>query len=1121
MPNNESGLRIEIDTEQARRNVERLGRSLRLLEEEGENAARGFEDLGDESENAAPQLSKLSLLLGKARAALGQIPHYASAVAASFGNMGTMIGSVVTSAISKLTAIASAVKEKIGAMIGTISGAVSRISSNFSALFSSLWGGLTSLVSGVTSQLRNLAQGVSGALGGLFTGIGPQLSALASSFIGTFSGLGSRIISIFSGLGTGIVSALGGVWSTLTSLSSSVWGVFRNMASGIGSSLSGLFSGIQGQMTGLVSSIVSGIGPFLNGIRERLTSLVSGIGGFVGNIGERFRSMFGSIRGGLGNLMPSFGSLRGVLLGVAGAAGLAAGSLGALAGGLMIATSKAAEADYNMMILANRANISAENFQILTKASDAYGVSQDQLGSIMADVQEKLGEFTASEGGGAADFFDALRNNTKLTDDQIRSFGKTLQGRDGVEAVQMLKDKMDDLSLSAQEQRFVMESLASDLGNLLPLFEDGGKSLEEYGNELREAGVIKTQEAIDANVMFASQQKALQDRFQGLKNQLVSAVMPTLSSLMDHFAQGVSNGLAFDSILQGIGFTAKVLGSTIVALSGIIRGVITLIRGFVYQAQNIGETAAAVVSADGFVNKSKALLNGFKSAGSNVGKTFKELGGDVKTTAQSMYDVYTNAKGTTDTLSKFYAAQTKIRPSGGGGVKTNTKQADDAKKAADKAGRDAEAAAKKAAATREKELREQQKAADDLARLRAEIEVEYMNDSQKRTHEHEKALSDIRKAYAGTQRDYFTAQENARFTAQEALIKAQNEADLFEFKKTEQQKLKDKAAIDRLKLTASQEFSDDEKAIRMKSIDEQLAYDLKKYEETQDEKLKKARESWAKAGDEAKYYLDTINMTDSQRRFFDQGLDNGDRLASLKADYDDYVKTLNETQSGESLNSELRKAQEEFERNKVELARMSAEEIKAINQELLENQITTWTSTFGALTDLVKGYAGESSKAYQGMLIVQKAADLTSVMMSSKVAIAKAWGSAPFPANLGAVASAAAETGLITAALKAITPNLAGMAHNGIDSIPREGTWLLDGGERVLNPQQNKDFTSYLQDRDAEKSKGNQGGYGSLRINNILDPQLVGNYMNSPSGERSIMNTIGGNVTELREMLGV
>ncbi|EHU1449947.1 hypothetical protein A1E80_RS18740 [Acinetobacter baumannii] len=50
---------------------------------------------------------------------------------------------------------------------------------------------------------------------------------------------------------------------------------------------------------------------------------------------------------------------------------------------------------------------------------------------------------------------------------------------------------------------------------------------------------------------------------------------------------------------------------------------------------------------------------------------------------------------------------------------------------------------------------------------------------------------------------------------------------------------------------------------------------------------------------------------------------------------------------------------------------------------------------------------------------------------------------------------------------------IAGMAHNGIDNIPREGTWLLDGGERVLNPQQNKDLTNYLNNRQNGSSEGN------------------------------------------------
>lgn len=40
---------------------------------------------------------------------------------------------------------------------------------------------------------------------------------------------------------------------------------------------------------------------------------------------------------------------------------------------------------------------------------------------------------------------------------------------------------------------------------------------------------------------------------------------------------------------------------------------------------------------------------------------------------------------------------------------------------------------------------------------------------------------------------------------------------------------------------------------------------------------------------------------------------------------------------------------------------------------------------------------------------------------------------------------------------------ISGMTHNGINSIPREGTWLLDQGERVVDVRTNADLKNYLQ----------------------------------------------------------
>ena len=44
-----------------------------------------------------------------------------------------------------------------------------------------------------------------------------------------------------------------------------------------------------------------------------------------------------------------------------------------------------------------------------------------------------------------------------------------------------------------------------------------------------------------------------------------------------------------------------------------------------------------------------------------------------------------------------------------------------------------------------------------------------------------------------------------------------------------------------------------------------------------------------------------------------------------------------------------------------------------------------------------------------------------------------------------------------------------GMAHDGIDNIPREGTWLLDKGERVVDKRTNGDLKDFI-------AKGGSGG---------------------------------------------
>ena len=51
----------------------------------------------------------------------------------------------------------------------------------------------------------------------------------------------------------------------------------------------------------------------------------------------------------------------------------------------------------------------------------------------------------------------------------------------------------------------------------------------------------------------------------------------------------------------------------------------------------------------------------------------------------------------------------------------------------------------------------------------------------------------------------------------------------------------------------------------------------------------------------------------------------------------------------------------------------------------------------------------------------------------------------------------------LTPALATIaTVSIDGMAHDGIDNIPKEGTWLLDKGERVVDSRTNGDLKDFI-----------------------------------------------------------
>ncbi|MFT7337636.1 MAG: hypothetical protein ACI92B_000958 [Marinobacter maritimus] len=134
---------------------------------------------------------------------------------------------------------------------------------------------------------------------------------------------------------------------------------------------------------------------------------------------------------------------------------------------------------------------------------------------------------------------------------------------------------------------------------------------------------------------------------------------------------------------------------------------------------------------------------------------------------------------------------------------------------------------------------------------------------------------------------------------------------------------------------------------------------------------------------------------------------------------------------------------------------------------------------FGSLAELTGTFAGEQTALYKTMFAVQKAAAIAQSIVAIQTGIAQA-AAVPFPANLAAMATVAAATAGIVGNISSVGMNLSGQAHDGIMSVPADGTWNLQKGERVVTSETSAKLDATL-DRVAN---GQSGGGQTVIINN-------------------------------------
>ncbi len=426
---------------------------------------------------------------------------------------------------------------------------------------------------------------------------------------------------------------------------------------------------------------------------------------------------------------------------------------------------------------------------------------------------------------------------------------------------------------------------------------------------------------------------------------------------------------------------------------------------------------------------------------------------------------------------------------------------------------------------------ESQKAIDDAKK---DVDARYYTEAQRLAKEHQDNIEKITFAYAGTpQLKEKLAQENALYAAQIAKLESDKKEEYNQYfafetdriKQIEQNFDRQKELIDS---NAEYEYGKSKKALEIKAALErqkqveiaavkreedaqiQSAFEgylnqteivVKRYQREREEILqtyslsKRVREEMAKSKDYA--IFETLNQAsdsvfqvgqNSAQSLFNRlnpeefakfNLQNqySSDFGGLQTSYNDEVAGISAISDENLRNSMLLDAHEQYLQAKAALDADYAQKERDLDQQNFETKMQVYSQiagmtgqVFSDMTALLEQSVGKSNALYKTMFFASKAASIAQAIVNTEEGATKAL--AQGGAYGSVLAGVVRATGYASVGIMA-AQTIQGMAHNGIDNIPREGTWLLDGGERVLNPQQNKDLTNYLNNRQNGASEGN------------------------------------------------
>ena len=705
------------------------------------------------------------------------------------------------------------------------------------------------------------------------------------------------------------------------------------------------------------------------------------------------------------------------------AAGLAAVTVGSVA----LAARQAAAAN-EAYSLANALGTSTGELQAFEYSAKQAGIEGDKAGEILKDLGDKLGDAALTGGGEMAEVLN-----------RIGLSAEELQRQSPVEALVSISNAIQDMP--AAQQVNVLESIADDGSRLLPLMRDNAALLRQYNEEARDFGIAMS-EADVARLRDANRSmQRLYGITEGLANEFSIAMAPAIEHAADEAAD--LRDIIRDEAFQN-------------AVSGIANATVTMASELADSLRDIARLKGEIEDFD------LAAIGGFLAERTGPGYLARKLGWWEQNQGGATGSW---AKGATGSWGEPSAASTtdpiNVKPNPYAGL------LDDYDK------RHAKLQELRTARDKLNQAIEQDPVnAAGYRRALAEVnrQIAQMGDTSQR------AASQLDSAYTalnGRLHEQITLFDQ---TGQAAQVRYQLEYGNLKGLSAERERhllqlAQEADALESQKAAIQELFPEFERLQRIKALQASVGAmpsDMQGFGQ---------RRAADMLRDTALGGLPPAPTLDAA---VGGPFSEVNRLEGERADYQQQYE-----QRREAFQAYAEQHKEDAARAHEALEILEQDHQKRMlqyDQQTQKARRVGYAQTFGGITDLVGAFAGEQSDIYRAMFAATKGFAIAESIVSIQQGIAKAL-ALPFPANLVAGASVAAQAAGIISTIQGTSLNLAGQAHDGIDSVPNTGTWNLERGERVIDRRTNVDLKQYLQRENGGGQQQRGGGNITIPVN--------------------------------------